>query len=244
MKFIGDYHTHSTYSDGRDTIVEMVDAARQKGLGEVAITDHGPRNIGVGVKGPGTFLVIKEEIEKLQDNREDIKILAGAEANIISSAGEIDIPVNIAKELDILLVGLHPYVWPNTFRDGISFVLGNQLSRAVPYLKKKMKNTNTKALVEAMHKYPVAAVTHPGLGMPIELDEVCRACLATDTAWEINTGHNFQTVNEVQKAARKGAKFIVNSDAHFAKTVGALEQGLSLLTHANVDLEQIINIQV
>ena len=64
MRFTGDYHTHSTYSDGRNTIVEMVDAARKKELGEIAITDHGPRNIGVGVKGPGTFLVIKDEIGK------------------------------------------------------------------------------------------------------------------------------------------------------------------------------------
>ncbi|ATW25895.1 PHP domain-containing protein [Candidatus Formimonas warabiya] len=244
MKITGDFHTHSKYSDGRHTIVEMVDAARAKGLGTIALTDHGPSNIGTGVRAAQTYLVIKDEISKLQENRPDIRILTGAEADVVSCAGDIDVPQDVVKQLDLLLVGLHPYVKPKGWKDGFTFVLGNQIAKLVPPLQNRMKSINTKALVEAMHKHDVLAITHPGLGMPLDLDEVARACLSTNTAFEINTGHNFQKVEDIKRVSEKGVSFIVNSDAHFTKSVGNLETGLALLAHANVPPEQIINVEM
>lgn len=186
LSWTGDFHTHSTYSDGRNTITEMVDAAQAKGLKSIAITDHGPANIGTGVSTSKTYLTIKDEINKLQKTRPAIKILTGAEADIVSCQGDIDISGQIVKKLDILLVGLHPYVKPKSFIDGVNFVLGNQAAKWVPFFRNKVKNINTKALVEAMHRFPVTAITHPGLGMPLDIEEVTRACLATDTAYEIH----------------------------------------------------------
>lgn len=243
MKITGDYHTHSTYSDGRNSIVEMVDAAREKGLKTIAITDHGPRNIGTGVKAPGMYLAIKEEVRKLQENRPDIQILVGAEADIISCDGEIDIPPDVVEELDLLLVGLHPYVWPKTLGDGFSFVLGNQFAKIYDPWREKMRKINTEALINAIYRYNVTAITHPGLGMSVDVEKVAQACLETGTAFEVNTGHNFQHVEEIKKAAEIGANFIVNSDAHFTKTVGDVTSGLALLTHANVDIGQIMNVE-
>lgn len=244
MKITGDFHTHSKYSDGRNTIEEMVDAARAKGLKSIAITDHGPANIGTGVRKSATYLEIKKEIHKLQEDRPEIRILTGAEGDIVGCNGDIDIDPQVIKELDLLLVGLHPYVRPKGIKDGIYYVLGNQIARFVPYFKEKVKNINTKALVEAMHKYDVAVITHPGLGMPIDLDELARACAATDTAYEINTGHNFQKSDEIKRAGKRGVKFMVNSDAHFAETVGNFDPGLALLADANIPLEQILHLEV
>jgi putative hydrolase len=47
--FRADYHVHTNHSDGCAGAAAMIDAARRAGLAEVALTDHGPRNIGVGV---------------------------------------------------------------------------------------------------------------------------------------------------------------------------------------------------
>lgn len=242
LSWTGDFHTHSKYSDGRSSIEELVEAARNKGLKNIAITDHGPANIGTGVKKPGTYLEIKEEIGRIQQTCPDIKILTGAEADIVSCRGDIDIPVQVVKELDILLVGLHPYVKPKSFTDGVNFVLGNQAAKYIPYFRPKIKNINTKALVEAMYKYPVTAITHPGLGMPVDLEEVAKACVATDTAFEINTGHNYQKSADIKYVGKKGVKFIVNSDAHFARTVGFFDPGLALLKDANIPWEQVVNL--
>lgn len=244
MKITGDFHTHSHYSDGRNNIENMVDAAREKGLKTIAITDHGPANIGAGVRHSGTFLTIKDEIKKIQKNRPDIKILAGAEANVISCKGDIDIPGDIIDQLDILLIGLHPYVKPKSFRDGLAFVLGNQLAKIILPLRNKVAHMNTKALVEAVHKHKVDVVTHPGLGLPVDIEEVARACVDNDTAFEINTGHNYQSVEQIRRAAKTGVKFIINSDAHFTKTVGELEPGLALLAQVHVPLKQIVNVEV
>ncbi len=244
MRITGDFHTHSNYSDGRNTIVEMVDAARAKGLDTIAITDHGPANIGTGVSASETFLVIKDEIAKLQENRPDIRILTGAEADLVSCEGDIDIFQDVVKDLDLLLVGLHPYVKPKSFRDGFNFIFGNQIVKAFPFFKNKVVNINTKSLVEAMHKNNVYAITHPGLGMPLDHEEVARACLATDTAYEINTGHNFQNTEEIKRVSESGVNFVINSDAHFTKTVGNFDPGLALISHANVPFEQIINLEV
>ena len=93
----GDYHMHSQYSDGRATIAEMVQAAKEAGLKEIAITDHGPRNIGAGVQSARKYLEIKEEVLKLNKEQTDFKILVGAEADVISCEGDIDVPEEIYK---------------------------------------------------------------------------------------------------------------------------------------------------
>lgn len=240
MQFFGDYHLHTTYSDGRSTVAEMVEAGRSAGLKEIGIADHGPRNIGAGVKEKNSFLAIKEELDQLQITRPDSRLLLGAEVNIISPGGELDLDEGTIAELDYLIIGLHPFVWPQGLQ-GLSWVIENQLVRFIPALKRRVQNANTKALVEAIHKNKVWAISHPGLKMPIEIPEVSRACLARDTAWEINTGHRFPSYAEVLKAAKTGVDFVVNSDAHFPETVGSLEYGSWVLEKAGVELKRVRN---
>lgn len=242
MKIIGDFHTHSTYSDGRNTIVEMVDAARARGLKIIGVTDHGPANIGTGVRSPATYLLIKEEIGQLQKKRPDIKILLGAEADITGRDGSIDIPEEIISELDYLMVGLHPYVWPKGFSDGLSFSLPNLMGMMFDGCSRWAAGINTQALVAAVNRYPVRVVTHPGLGMAVDVEKLAAACAARDAAYEINVGHNFQTVGEIKRAAECGVKFIINSDSHFTRSVGVLDSGLALLTHAQVPPAQVMNL--
>jgi putative hydrolase len=50
MRFYGDYHTHSRYSDGRQSVRDIAAAASKKGIREVAVTDHGPHVAVIGVK--------------------------------------------------------------------------------------------------------------------------------------------------------------------------------------------------
>ncbi|MFY9174680.1 MAG: PHP domain-containing protein [Peptococcia bacterium] len=240
MQFFGDYHLHTTYSDGRASVAEMVEAGREAGLKEIGIADHGPRNIGTGVKGQASYLAIREELDQIQYTYPDVKLFLGAEANIISPTGVIDLEQETIAELDYLLVGLHPFVWPQGLK-GLGWVMENQLASFIPALKRRVKNANTKGLVEAIHKNKVWAISHPGLKMAIEISEVARACVARDTAWEINTGHKFPSYAEVLEAAKVGVDFVVNSDAHFPETVGSLEYGSWVLEKAGVEPERVRN---
>lgn len=237
MKFYGDYHTHTVYSDGRGTIPEMLAAAQVRGLKEIGITDHGPANIGTGVKNEEVFLRIKKEIEELRPALPELRIFVGAEADPLNPAGDLDISREVIDQLDYLLVGLHPYV--QTKEAG--WLINNFAKRAFSGLKKRVLADNTKALVEAVHKYKVKAITHPGMGMPIDIAETARACVKRGTYWEINTGHRFPPLADVRQAARCGVEFIVNSDAHFPRTVGRLEYGAEVLQQAGIGSERVVN---
>ena len=73
INFYGDYHTHSRYSDGRQSVDAIVEAAVSRGLLEVAITDHGPLAAVIGVKKPRAILLLKKK-------------LAGSKADTLASA--------------------------------------------------------------------------------------------------------------------------------------------------------------
>ncbi|MGI6587242.1 MAG: PHP domain-containing protein [Peptococcia bacterium] len=242
MEFYGDYHLHSTYSDGHSSVEEMVGAASLAGLEEVCLADHGPRNFAVGVESAQTLLQIKEEIKVLREKYTELQIYAGVEANIISLDGKLDVEREIIAKLDLLIVGLHSYVWPEELPD-VPWILGNQVVRAFPFGKNWLKNANTKALVEAIYRYEPDIISHPGLKMEINLAEVARACLEKETLWEINTGHKHPGYKEVREVARLGVEFVVNSDAHFPESVGAFDYGSWVLEKADVPTQQIRNIK-
>lgn len=240
MEFYGDYHLHSTYSDGRSSIEEMVMAASLTGLEEICLADHGPHNIAVGIRSEQTLLQEREKIEELRSQYSELRIYTGVEANIISLAGKLDVSREIVAELDMLIAGLHPYVWPDRIDDA-SWILRNQVLKFLPSQKERVKNENTKALVETIFHYDVDIISHPGLKMEVDFSEVARACIQRDTLWEINAGHRYPGYPEVTELARLGVDFVVNSDAHFTESVGALEYGSWVLEKAGVPIHQIKN---
>ncbi|HHU85966.1 MAG: PHP domain-containing protein [Pelotomaculaceae bacterium] len=241
MKFFADYHTHTRYSDGRGTPAQNIEAAARRGLREVAITDHGPRSIGTGVADAGTFLVIKEEVAALAPRFPELKLLVGSEAAVISRDGRLDLPREIIDRLDLLIAGLHPYYIPESPGDALYYTLPNLAARFSGSLREKMRCTNTKALIETIHSYPVDFISHPDLMAPVDLDELARACAGTETALEVNTGHNYNKEGIVRAAARHGAGLVVNSDAHYPEMVGRLDAGAELLDRLGFPAEQVIN---
>ena len=207
----------------------------------MAITDHGPKSLGAGVKNPEIFLIIKEEVAGLASRFPEIKVLVGAEAAVISRDGRLDLPREIIEELDILIAGLHPYYVPESLGDALHFTLPNLAARLSNRVWEKMRNTNTKALTEALHKYKVDFISHPDLMMPVNLDELALACAGRETALELNTGHHYNKENVVRAAARRGAKLVINSDAHFPETVGDTASGAALVERLRFPVEMVLN---
>lgn len=241
MEFFADYHTHTKYSDGHGTIEENALAAREAGLDKIGIADHGPQNIGVGVQAPETYLEIKQEIEKVAAKVPEVEILLGAEADITGLAGEIDISPKIVKELDFLVVGLHPHVWGESIRDFFGIVVGNKVSVLSKGLKEKTRTSNTKALIECINRNPVFCISHPNLKMPVDVEELASQCVKNNVALEINTGHRYNKNDLIKQALPTGVNFVVNSDAHFPETVGQLAEGKLLLNRYNVGVERVLN---
>ncbi len=241
MKLYADYHTHTNYSDGRGTPAQNIEAAAGRGLAEVAITDHGPKGIGIGVAGPETFLTIKEEVAGLAGLFPNITALVGAEAAVISSDGRLDLPKDIITQLDLLIAGLHPYYLPDKLGEALLYTLPNLAARFNRSAREKMRSANTKAMIETIHNYPVDIISHPDLMLPVDVDELARSCAGKETALEVNTGHHYNKEEIVCAAARWGARLAINSDAHFPETVGELASGLALVEKLRFPAEMVIN---
>lgn len=241
MEFFADYHTHTIYSDGRGTVRENVEAALARGLETIGITDHGPKNIGAGVDKPETYMTIKDEVRTLAKEYEKINILAGAEADITGVDGSIDIPKEVVKELDLLIVGLHPFVMSDSLSDAWRLVVENQFCKLSRRCRERARNTNTKALIEAIHRYKVDIISHPDLKMPVDVPALATVCARQGVAFEINTGHRYDKTDLIKEAAAAGVTFVVNSDAHFPQTVGDLSAAGRWLEKLHIPPDMVMN---
>lgn len=241
MHIFADYHTHTRHSHGRGTVEDNIRAAAGKGLEAVAISDHGPAGLGIGVKQADTLLRIKEEAALCQTKYPAVKALTGVEANIISLDGRLDVPPAILRQLDVVMAGLHLQVVAASLKDEAELVFNNLLARISRRTAEKVRIANTKASVEAINRNHLDVVTHPGLHLPIDTRELAAACAKNGTALEINSAHGNMTREFVQIGIRAGAKFVVGSDAHTPHRVGDFKRALALIEATGLAASQIIN---
>jgi putative hydrolase len=235
----GDFHTHTFYSHGTGSIEENVEAAVEKGLYAIGISEHGPANIGLGPKIED-YEKMRAEIQRLRELY-DIKIYLGCEANVISISGKLDIPEKVLDGFDYIMVGLHPLVWPSSFSDLYHLMLENMLAKSLCYIRDKVKVQNTITLINVMNNYKVDVITHPGLHLPIDTAELAANAAKLGTALEINAGHGLMTEKYVKIAKAHGAKFVIGSDAHHPHDVGNFKQGIQIAEGAGLTEEDIIN---
>lgn len=245
MQPFADYHTHTKYSHGTGTVEDNVRAAWKKGLKEVGIADHGPGSLLMGVKSSQTLLEIKELTRKCQEKYPEICVKAGVEANIIDLSGELDVLPKVQKELDLVLAGFHLQLLPSSLECAKSIVWDNVWTKLFKkgQASQRIRNNNTKAVVEAVQKNKIDILTHPGLNISIDTPEIARACAQRNTAMEINSHHGQKIKGFVAAAVKEGASFVISSDAHTPAQVGDLSVGIELAQELRVPPELILNIE-
>jgi len=240
IKLFADYHTHTIYSHGTGTIMDNVNAAREKGLKEIAITDHGLRHFTYGVKRE-KLKRIREEIDEINEKNKDFKVLFGLECNIISRDGQIDIDDEAMKYMDILLVGYHMMVRLKGIPSYVNIYGRNYLSGLSKSMAEETRQKNTDIMINAIKKYKVDIITHPGARISMDTGRLAEAAAITGTALEINAKSNIMTIEYLKAAAGHGAKFVINSDAHKPEDVGNFRNAIELAEMAGLTSHQIIN---
>ncbi len=244
-ELFADWHTHTIYSDGKGSIAMNVQAASALGLEQIAITDHAPSNLGVGVKDlERTLAAMQREIDRCNQEQPEIQALLGLEANLIDHQGKLDVPEHLRQPLDILAISLHPLVRPDNAWDGVRMFAPNLWQRVTGIRSRRLRNLNTKAMVEAVERHDVSFVAHPGLWIDIDTAELAEACTRRDTALEINCNHADQLAGYVQAALPSGVDFVINSDAHTPEEVGQLAAGIALAERLRLDPSRIRNARV
>ncbi len=242
MKIVADYHTHTIYSHGKGTIMDNVIAAKKRGLKKLAIADHGPNHISFGVKIK-EFYKMREEIDQINDTIDGIEVLMGIEANIVGQDGTIDVPKEFLELFDIILAGYHYATRPTSLRDVYSLTIVNGLGKISKSWAQKAKGINTDAIIQAMDKYPIQIITHPGAKIPIDTHRLAQAAAKSGTWLEINASHGYLSKDMIQIAKEYDVKFVIDSDAHIPDRVGEVEKGISTALSAGLTVEDIVNAQ-
>lgn len=242
MILYGDYHTHtinSGFKHGKGTILQNASVAAEKGLKEIAITDHGFNHEFFGVKRK-ELPRIKEEILNAKEVS-GIEILLGVEANLISLKGEIDLKEQDYENLDLILMGHHKLVKTPSFKDKKSLMFSNMIgSPFKPSLERLSRNTT--AFLRAIDKYPIDIITHLNYGCPTDTLAVARLAKQKGVLIELNGKRINFTDEEIITMAEEGVKFIINSDAHSPEYVGECNKAINLVYRLNIPTSLIVNL--
>ncbi len=242
MILFGDYHTHTKYSGyghGKGTILENASVAADKGLKQIAITDHGFNHKLYGVKR-GDIAQVKEDILNAKEVT-GVDILLGVEANLTSLDGDIDIRDEDYEFLDILLMGYHVMAKPETMKDKFDFFYPNLFSGAFKPSIERI-NKNTTAYLKALDKYPIDVITHLNAGCPVDTLAVARLAKQKGTYIELNGKRLLFSEKEIVTMAEEGVKFIINSDAHASSRVAECNYAMNLIYKLGIPLSQVANV--
>ena len=242
MILTADYHTHTPYSHGKNTVEENVLAAKEQGLTQIGISDHGFSHVAFGLRKKKVADCIAEC--KTAQQKHGVTVLMGIEANIRGVDGKTDLTEKDFENFDIFLCGKHVFIWYDKFSDFTSYGCGNFI--ADKFKKKpsqKLIERNTKAYINAIKNNPVDAVTHLGYLCPANVLEVAKCAADYGTYIELNSKKQHLTDDELcEIIAKTDARFIVNSDAHTASRVGDTALVEEQLKRLQFPYERIDNI--
>lgn len=243
MALLADYHTHSKYSrnnHGKGTIEENVRVAYEKGLRQIAITDHGFNQKMYGIRRED-IAEARKEVESAKEQF-PIDVLLGVEANLISSHGDLDITEQDYENLDIISCGFHRFVKSTRKREQFGFIIKNILCEIFHHTSKKQRTKNTNAYITAMRKYDIDILTHLNHGCKVDVEKVARVAKETNTLIELNGKRLGLSDKDILTCYNLGCKFVINSDAHSPERVGDCHLGLQAILRLRIPESAVVNL--
>ncbi len=241
MFLTSDYHTHTTYSHGKGTVLENAFAAKDVGLKEIAISDHGFSHPAFGLT--------KKKLPNIRRDCDNatletgIKVMLGIESNIIGIDGTVDLKPDLYDYFDVFLAGIHKLVM---FKFGTWFSLGLPdlfcSTLKIKNVSKSLVKANTKAFINVVKKNPVDIITHLNFCCFADVVEVAKVCADYGTFIELNAKKDHLTVEQLEQMLKTDVKFIIGSDAHSSNRVGEISRVEKLLNKIDIPKERIVNI--
>ncbi|MEW6074692.1 MAG: DNA polymerase/3'-5' exonuclease PolX [Candidatus Omnitrophota bacterium] len=220
----GDLHTHSSWSDGNNTIQEMALAAAKLGYSYIAITDHSQGlkiANGLSVKD---LLKKRKEIEKVNTALRRCRVLYGTEVDI-DSQGRLDYSNETLKEFDIVIAAIH---------SGF----------------KQSKEKLTRRILKACDNKYVNIISHPTGRLwgtrdayEIDFDAVLTRAKETNTALEINSYPLRLDLNDLhcRRAKEQGVKLVINTDSHSLEHLRAARFGVAVARRGWLTAKDVLN---
>jgi DNA polymerase (family X) len=193
----GDLHVHSTWSDGKNSILEMATAARELGYEYLAICDHTPNVRVVPGLDADALRRQAEEIAGVNEELAPFRVLRGTEVDIRSD-GTLDLPDDVLSELEWVQLSLHAG-------------------------QREPREKLTRKVTEAMRHPAVRALSHPKGRMinrrppnELDLERTFEVALETGVAIETNGLPDRLDLSgpEIRLALQAGVPIVVSTDSH------------------------------
>ncbi len=220
----GDFHMHTVWSDGRNTVREMIEAARQKGFHYIAITDHTESSSIANGNTPEQLLKEIEEIESVAVEFDDIKVLKGAEVDILSD-GSLDMPFEVLDKLDWIVCSIH-----SGFNQP-----GQQITdRVVTAFKTGYPN---------VFAHPTGRILGERAPYEIDLEQVIAAAQKYDVRLELNASPYRLDLNSywVRAARDAGVGIVISTDSHQASGFASMYYGVVTARRAWLTAKDVLN---
>ena len=220
----GDLHMHTTYTDGRATLAEMVLAARERGLKYIAITDHSKRvTMAHGLDGE-RLRKQWDEIDRLNTTLDGFLVLKGVEVDILERGG-LDLADDVLARADWVVASVH-------------------------YGQNQPREQITERIIGALENPYVSAIAHPTgrlinrrKSYDVDLEAVFQAAHKYGKLMELNANPARLDLDDVACAAAKrhGIPIVISTDAHSTDQLGVMRYGIIQARRAGLTKSDVAN---
>ncbi|WP_284139779.1 DNA polymerase/3'-5' exonuclease PolX [Virgibacillus sp. LDC-1] len=220
----GDLHMHTTWSDGAQSVEEMVAKAREKGYAYIAITDHSKNLRVANGLNESRLRKQREDIERLNAKYRDIHVFAGVEMDILPD-GKLDFSTDFLKEMDFVIGAIHSAF--NQTEDQIMYRLFTALEN--PFVN--------------LIAHPTGRLIGRREGYAVNMESLLARAKETNTALEVNANPNRLDLSArwVEEAIQQGIPIAINTDAHNYAMLDHMQYGVGIAKKGWANKELVIN---
>jgi DNA polymerase (family X) len=220
----GDVHMHTVETDGRNTIEEMAQAAKDRGYKYMAITDHS-KNLAFA-NGLDDKRAV-EHIRRIRDAAqkiEGITIFAGIEVDILAD-GDLDLSDAVLAQMDLVIASVHS-------------VFNQEPAKMTDRLLKAISNPNTSII-----GHPTGRILLRRDAYAYDMHAVLTAAARNKVAMELNSYPDRLDLNDVnlRQAKQHGVKIVINTDSHHISHMEKIRFGVLQARRAWLTKEDVLN---
>ncbi len=220
----GDVHMHTVETDGRNSIEEMAEAAREHGYKYLAITDHS-KNLAFanGLDDARAIEHIKR-IRLANDSTEGIRIFAGIEVDILGD-GTLDLSDEVLQQMDLVIASVHSH-------------FGQSASEMTDRLIRAISNPNTSIV-----GHPTGRMLLRRDAYQFDIDAVLKAAAQNKVAMELNSYPDRLDLcdRHLRLAKQHGVKIVINTDSHHTSHLDKIKYGILQARRAWLTKEDVLN---
>lgn len=220
----GDLHMHSTWSDGRNSIEEMVEACAARGYEYMVISDHSKALAMTNGLDAYRLRLQWEEIEQVRARHPEIRILRSMEVDILAD-GSLDLEDEMLAGLDVVLVSLH---------SRFDLPEAQQTERVLRALEHPEVS---------IFCHPTARLINRRKPVEMDMDRVLRRAADLGVAVELNSNpHRLDLKDSHLRLAKElGCKVVISTDSHRIRELDLMRCGIEQARRAWLEPENVLN---